>query len=558
MKTTRVPSVVPSKRPKPAASRAVAALAVLGLTAVGVVGCSSSGSAPGASTDGSSGASAAGGPSSTDTASNGSATPLQPLPTAVPADLQSYYSQKLSWQSCDSGFQCTTFKVPLDYAHPGAAGGGDVTLSAVRKQATGQGAARLGSLLVNPGGPGGSAVDYAEYAAMTYPAVVRAAYDIVGVDPRGVARSAPVKCLTDAQMDAYTQVNTTPTDQAGVDALVAADKGFAQACEQQSGKLLNHVSTVESARDMDVLRALLGDTKLHYVGKSYGTFLGSTYAGLFPSKVGTMVLDGAMNPSLSAQQLNAQQAGGFEVAFNAFAADCVKRPSCALGSGTVPQADQKLDGFFKSLNANPLQTGDPRKLNEALGMTGVISAMYDPEQWPDLRLALADAMNNGNGKELLALSDAYYERDPSGHYSNLMYANAAVNCLDLPAAATNPDQVRQQLPAYEKSSPQFGASLAWGGLTCAYWPVQATGTPHVVPAKGAAPILVVGTTRDPATPYAWAQGLAQQLDSGTLLTFDGDGHTAYARNPGGSACIDEAVNLYLLQGKVPAKGTVCH
>jgi pimeloyl-ACP methyl ester carboxylesterase len=536
----------------------VAALAVLGLTAAGLVGCSSSGSSAGASADGSTAASAAGGPSSTDRASNAGVSTLQPLPTAIPADLQPYYGQKLSWHGCDSGFECTTFKVPLDYDHPGAAGGGDLTLSAVRKQATGQGAPRLGSLLVNPGGPGGSAVDYAEYAALTYPAVVRAAYDIVGVDPRGVARSAPVRCLTDAQMDAYTQVNTTPDNQAGVDALVSADKNFAQACQKQSGSLLGHVSTVESARDMDVLRALLGDAKLHYVGKSYGTFLGATYAGLFPTRVGTMVLDGALNPSLNAQQLNAQQAGGFEVAFNAFAADCVKRPGCALGNGTVQQADQKLDAFFKSLDANPLQTGDPRNLDEALGMTGVISAMYDPAQWPDLRLALADAIGNGNGKGLLALSDQYYERDPSGHYSNLMYANAAVNCLDLPPAATSPDQVRQQLPAYQKASPQFGASLAWGGLTCAYWPVKATGAPHVVPARGAAPILVVGTTRDPATPYAWAQGLAQQLDSGTLLTFDGDGHTAYARNPGGSACIDEAVNRYLLQGTVPAKGTVCH
>ncbi|WP_084701079.1 alpha/beta hydrolase [Streptacidiphilus anmyonensis] len=584
MKRTRVPSVVPSERsvsgrspvdasngdgPLAAASKAraprtgvvggrapkvVAALVVLGLTAVGLVGCTSSGSSAGASD----GASAAGGPSSTDTAPNGAATVLQPLPTAVPADLQPYYDQKLSWHGCDSGFQCTTFKVPLDYDHPGAAGGGDLTLSVVRKPATGQGVPRMGSLLVNPGGPGGSAVDYAEYAAMTYPAVVRAAYDIVGVDPRGVDRSAPVQCLTDPQMDAYTQVNTTPTTQAGVNALVAADKGFAQACEKQSGKLLSHVSTVDSARDMDVLRALLGDAKLHYLGKSYGTFLGATYAGLFPSKVGTMVLDGAMNPSLSSQQLNAQQAGGFQVAFDAFAADCVKRAGCALGNGTVDQANQKLDAFFKSLDANPLPTGDPRKLNEALGMTGVISAMYDPSEWPDLRLALADAMNNGNGKELLALSDQYYERNPSGHYQNLMYANAAVNCLDLPAAATSPAQVQQQLPAYEKSSPQFGASLAWGGLTCAYWPVKATGAPHVIPAKGAAPILVVGTTRDPATPYAWAQGLAQQLDTGTLLTFDGDGHTAYARDPGGSACIDSAVNDYLLQGKVPAKGTVCH
>jgi pimeloyl-ACP methyl ester carboxylesterase len=356
-------------------------------------------------------------------------------------------------------------------------------------------------------------------------------------------------------MDAFTAVDTTPTNQAGVDALVAADKAFAAACKQRSGNLLGHVSTVESARDMDVLRALLGDDKLHYLGKSYGTFLGATYAGLFPTRVGTMVLDGAMNPSLNALQLNSQQAGGFEVAFNAFAADCVKRPGCALGSGTVQQAGQKLDSFFSSLDGNPLPTGSDRKLDEALGMTGVISAMYDQEQWPDLRLALADAINNGNGKELLALSDQYYERDTNGHYSNLMYANSAVNCLDLPASAGGPDQVRQQVPLFEKASPHFGDSLAWGGLTCAYWPVRATGAPHVIPAKGAAPILVVGTIRDPATPYAWAQGLAQQLETGTLLTYDGDGHTAYVR---GSTCIDEAVNRYLLLGTVPAKGTVCH
>jgi pimeloyl-ACP methyl ester carboxylesterase len=530
-------------------SRALVALTVLGLSALGVAGCTSSGASPSSPASAASG-SVPSAPSSGDTAASG-VTPLQPLPTAIPADLQPYYGQKLDWHSCDAGFECTTFKVPLDYSNPGS---GDITLSAVRKQATGQGVPRIGSLLVNPGGPGGSAVDYAEYAAETFPPVVRAAYDIVGVDPRGVGRSAPVECLTDAQMDAYTAVDTTPTDQAGVDKLVAADKGFAQGCELRSGKLLPHVSTVDSARDMDVLRALLGDAKLHYLGKSYGTFLGATYAGLFPTRVGTMVLDGAMNPSLNSLQLNSQQAGGFEIAFDAFAADCVKRPGCALGNGTVAQAEQKLQAFFQSLQNNPLPTGQSRQLAEALGMTGVISAMYDQTQWPDLRLALANAMNAGDGKALLALSDQYYERSPDGTYSNLMYANSAVNCLDLPAAATSPAQVRQQLPTYTKASPLFGASLAWGGLSCAYWTTPATGAPHTIAAKGAAPILVVGTIRDPATPYAWAQGLAAQLDTGALLTYNGDGHTAYAR---GSTCIDEAVNNYLLRGVVPAKGTVC-
>ncbi len=474
---------------------------------------------------------------------------LEPLPAAIPAALQHYYTQTLSWHSCSDGFQCATMKVPLDYDHPTA---GDVSLSMVRHKAAGQGFKRLGSLLINPGGPGGSAVDYAEYAATTYPAVVRDSYDIVGVDPRGVARSTPVTCLTDQQMDAWTATDSTPDTPAEIDGLVAADKTLAQGCEKDSGTLLSHVSTVDSARDMDVARALLGDAKLNYLGKSYGTFLGATYAGLFPTRVGRMVLDGAMNPSLDAQQLNSQQAGGFETAFNAFAADCVKISSCPLGSST-DQASKKIDELFAAWDAHPLSTGTSRKLDEALGTTGVIAAMYDQEQWPQLRGALTQA-EHGDGSGLLALSDQYYERDASGHYSNLMYANAAVNCLDLPPAATDPQQVEQQLAAYRKASPHFGTSLAWAGLSCAYWPVKPTGEAHTIPAKGAGPIVVVGTTRDPATPYAWAQGLAAQLDSGTLLSYDGDGHTAYAR---GSQCIDGAINVYLLSGRAPAKGTMC-
>lgn len=528
---------------------ATSVLVVAGLT---LSGCSSA-STPSASSGSAAGsARSSGGPGSAGTPPSGDAAAapvLQPLPAAVPADLQSYYQQRLEWSSCDSGFQCATMKVPLDYADPAA---GDITLGLSRSPAAGHGYKRLGSLLINPGGPGGSAVQYAEYAAQTYPAPVHDAYDIVGLDPRGVGRSTPVSCLSNQQMDAFTAVDTTPTSTEQINALVAADKSFAQGCEKLSGKLLAHVSTIDAARDMDVARALLGDAKLNYLGKSYGTFLGATYAGLFPSHVGHMVLDGAMDPSLTALQLDSQQAGGFETAFNAFARDCVSHGGCPLGR-TAAEADQRIDSLFAGLNAKPLQTGQSRSLDEALGMTGVIAAMYDQEQWPQLRAALSQA-EQGNGAGLLALSDQYYERDPSGQYSNLMYANAAVDCLDLPTAATDPKQVEQQLPTYEAASPQFGASLAWSGLTCAYWPVKATGTPHTIPARGAAPILVVGTTRDPATPYAWAQALAAQLDSGTLLTYNGDGHTAYAR---GSSCIDSAVNTYLLTGRPPAKNTIC-
>ncbi|WNI16236.1 alpha/beta hydrolase [Actinacidiphila sp. ITFR-21] len=493
------------------------------------------------------------GPTTASPSASGSAASdtLQPLPARIPADLAAYYGQKLSWRDCGvPGFDCATMKVPLDYAHPDPAD--DVKLSVARKKETGSGK-RLGSMLVNPGGPGGSAIDYLQYAALGYPAQVTSRYDMVAVDPRGVARSEPVECLSDQQMDAYTAVDTTPDDTAEVDKLTTADQSFTSACDKRSAKLLGHVSTIDSARDMDVLRALLGDQKLTYVGKSYGTFLGATYAGLFPRRVGRLVLDGAMDPSVDALESSRAQAGGFETAFDAFAADCVKRADCPLGTKSVADAGSRLDAFFKDLDAHPLSTGTSRPLTEALGTTGVIAAMYDQNAWPSLRGALASA-RNGDGDPLLKLSDGYYERDDSGKYSNLMYANAAVNCLDLPPALSSPADVTRALHAFKKASPHFGTTLAWSSLICGYWPLPATGHVERIEAKGAAPILVVGTIRDPATPYAWAVSLASQLSSGHLLTYDGDGHTAYAR---GSTCVDSAVNAYLLQGHVPPTNKKC-
>jgi pimeloyl-ACP methyl ester carboxylesterase len=480
---------------------------------------------------------------------------LSALPSTDASDstaLKPYYEQKLKWRDCGTAdFQCSTMKVPLDYAAPSTAT--DLKLAVARKKASGPGS-RLGSLLVNPGGPGGSAIDYLQYAALGYPAPVTSRYDMAAVDPRGVARSEPVKCLSDKAMDAFAATDVTPDNTAEQNALVQADKAFAAGCQQRSGQLLKHVSTVESARDMDVFRALLGDKKLTYVGKSYGTLLGATYAGLFPSRVGRLVLDGAVDPSVSALESSRAQAGGFETAFSAFARDCVRRAACPLGTTGADDAGKRLDAFFKDLDAKPLPTGTSRKLTEALGTTGVISAMYDQAMWPTLRDALTKAEKKGDGSGLLSLSDSYYERSSNGRYSNLMYANAAVNCLDLPPALSGPGDVKRALASFARSSPHFGANLAWSSLICGYWPVAPTGTAHRITASGAAPILVVGTTRDPATPYAWAQSLAEQLDSGTLLTYDGDGHTAYGR---GSDCIDTAVNRYLVEGVVPADGKKC-
>ncbi|AGP56796.1 alpha/beta hydrolase [Streptomyces rapamycinicus] len=472
---------------------------------------------------------------------------------AVPAALKPYYEQTLSWRPCGGAdFECATLKAPLDYARPGT--GRDLRLAVSRKKATGTGR-RLGSLLVNPGGPGGSAVGYLQsFAAVGYPARVRARYDMVAMDPRGVAESEPITCLSDKQMDTFTQTDQTPDGRGETDRLVAAYKKFAHGCATRSGRILGHVSTVEAARDMDLLRAALGDRKLTYVGASYGTFLGATYADLYPHRVGRLVLDGALDPTLSSRRINRDQTAGFETAFTAFAKDCVRRTGCPLGTGSVATARDRLGAFFARLDSHPARTGDSRALGEPLATIGVISAMYDETAWPQLRTALRSAMG-GHGGGLLNLADLYYERDTDGSYANLMYANPAVNCLDLPPAFRTPAEVKKSIPDFQKASPVFGKALAWAALNCAYWPVRPTGTAHALHARGAAPIVVVGTTRDPATPYPWARALATQLSSATLLTYDGDGHTAYGR---GSGCIDNAINTYLLTGRPPTPHTRCH
>lgn len=496
------------------------------------------------------------GSATTSAASAAAEAALVELPQATPAALSSYYRQKPAWRGCGvPGFECATLKAPLDYAEPSA---GDVRLALTRKKATGPGK-RLGSLLVNPGGPGGSAIGYVQaYAGIGYPAEVRARYDMVAVDPRGVARSEPVRCLDGPDMDTYTQTDATPDDGKETDGLVAAYRTFAEGCGADAPRLLRHVSTVEAARDMDIVRAVLGDEKLNYVGASYGTFLGATYAGLFPDRAGRLVLDGAMDPSLPARRLNLEQTAGFETAFRSFAKDCARQPDCPLGGkGTSPErVGENLKAFFAKLDTRPVPTGDAdgRRLTESLATTGVIAAMYDEGSWEQLREALTSAMKENDGSGLLVLSDSYYERDADGAYSNLMSANAAVNCLDLPASFDTPEEVSRALPEFEKASPVFGKGLAWAALNCAYWPVHATGEPHRIEAKGAAPIVVVGTTRDPATPYRWAKALAGQLSSARLLTYEGDGHTAYGR---GSSCIDRTINAYLLRGTPPTDGKRC-
>jgi pimeloyl-ACP methyl ester carboxylesterase len=523
---------------EPVRGRRKALLAGLALVAVAASACTSSGGGltpvP------------AGSPTGSGSAAGSAAAPASPTTPPSP-DLAKYYGQKLSWSGCGGSFQCAKLTVPLDYGHPGQ---DDIQIAVIRLKASGH---RLGSLVINPGGPGASGVNYARAARSQFTAPLRETFDIVGFDPRGVGESAPIHCLSGSQLDAYFAADPTPDNAAEQAAYVKSQQGFSAGCEARSGKLLAHVSTVDAARDIDVLRAALGDRQLYFLGASYGTFLGATYAGLFPARVGRMVLDGALDPTLSNEALLQGQTKGFQVALDSFIADCQHRSDCPLPSDQQA-AEAKINGLLKSLDAQPEPTGvADRPLTEGLGLLGISEALYAPEYLGALlRTGLQQAFA-GNGSTLLRLADFYTERRSDGTYPNLLEANLAVNCADKGSDQTV-GAVEKALPAFTAASPVFGPALAWADIACTGWPVPAAATAPIH-ASGAAPILVIGTTRDPATPYAWAQSLAGQLDSGRLLTFDGDGHTGYNR---GSSCINRAVEGYLVSGKLPAKGLVCH
>ncbi|MEP6761539.1 MAG: alpha/beta hydrolase [Sporichthyaceae bacterium] len=477
-------------------------------------------------------------PSTTSTAS----------PSPTDATLARFYGQKPTWKGCQGGFVCARLDVPLDYADPG---GKTIQISVNRLRARSM-SGRIGSLLVNPGGPGGSGLNYARAGSAIVGASVLARFDLVGFDPRGVGESTPVRCFSDAETDTFLAADGSPDTAAEEQRLVTLAQEFGKRCAEHSGDLLGHVSTVEAARDLDVLRAVLGDEKLNLLGKSYGTYLGATYAELFPARVGRLVLDGALDPKLDSAGLNKGQALGFEVAFTAFVDDCVARSRCPLRGGRAG-ALAAVRQLLARIDGRPLDAKPGRPLTQGLAMIGLAYGLYDKGFWPGLRQGIDQAMN-GDGSTLLVFADLYAHRDRSGRYpGNSIAAQYAVNCLDR-AEESKIAAVRATADQLEKAAPIFGAYLGWSSLPCGFWPVPATAQPHAVRAVGAPPILVVGTRRDPATPCAWAVSLAKQLASGRMLTYVGDGHTAYSH---GNRCVDQAVNTFFLEGRLPAEGTRC-
>jgi pimeloyl-ACP methyl ester carboxylesterase len=539
-----------TRRPWPTTT---ASTAVVLATALLLVACSTTSGTVTQDSASTSVSSAGGDPSSStsSTASSTATASAAPTPSLDPA-LAQFYGQTLVWTACGGGFQCSRLTVPLDYADPT---GDKIRIALIRLRA-GNPSARLGSLVINPGGPGASGVDFVRGAKSAFDAPVRARYDIVGFDPRGVARSAPVVCLSDKQTDEFLAADGTPTTPDQVATIDSLAKGLADGCKRNAPKLFAHISTVEAVKDVDILREALGDSTLNWFGFSYGTLLGTTYADLFPTRVGRMVLDGVIDPSLSNVELAHGQAKAFEVALHHFIAWCDRQRDCPLPKGDQAGID-RIQGFLDSIDGNPLQTADPKRpLTQALAMNTMISYLYFPAygDWDQLLIGLQAAFD-GDGSTMLSMLDDRTDRNESGHYAdNFESALYAVSALDRPDRPTAAESQRLA-DMWAQEAPVFGAFTAWGILPYQYWSVAANDPPHEIHAPGSPKILVVGTTSDPATPYPWAQSVAKQLSQGVLLTRVGDGHTGYGK---GSRCTDSAIDRYLLTGATPPVGTVCH
>ena len=460
--------------------------------------------------------------------------------------LGDFYGQDLDWQACDD-HECATLTVPLDYAKPH---GRTIDLALLRVPAR---AERLGALVVNPGGPGSPGTEYAAAATQVFGSSILEHLDVVGFDPRGTGRSAPVDCLSDEQLDSYLALDPSPDDADERAALLNSLDAFGQGCAATDPQLAAHVSTIEATRDMDVLRSALGRAQLDYFGASYGTELGATYAELFPEQVGRFVLDGAVDVSATSRELSLGQARGFETALRAYVESCVESvDSCYLGD-SVDEGLVAITDFLAQVDAQPIQTSDGRQLTVGTSFYGIVTPLYVREYWYVLTASLRAAFG-GNGGGLLALADIYASRNPNGGYTNnKAEAILAISCLDDPFAIM-PGQVAAELPAFREASPTFGDIFAWGMVGCRGQVAETTEEPITIDGAGAAPIVVVGTTRDPATPYEWAEALADQLDSAVLVTRDGDGHTGYHV---GNDCVDDAVEDYLLEGTVPDDGLTC-
>lgn len=475
------------------------------------------------------------------------------LPSAPEATLEGFQSQQPVWQACGERLECADVYAPLDWSD---LAGERITLHLVKHVA--KSGEPQGTLFVNPGGPGASGADYvwngAEYAAQ--PAVLDD-YDLIGWDPRGVGDSSAVACLDAAGLDDYlfglgdeADADLEIGSDAWIDAAYTESEAFGLACAENTGALLGHVDTASTVQDLDMLRAIAGDPQLNYLGYSYGTYIGARYADAYPEKVGRMVLDGAMDPTTTEYEVVKEQTLGFEQALEAYLADCLKRSDCPF-TGPVSRGMQQIGAQLDKVDEAPLHGTDGRWLSSGTMLTAIITPLYSQGNWGYLD-DLFTSVNEGDADVGLMLADFYYSRENGRYLDNSTEAFMAINCLDYPSGMDR-ELMREQAAELAELAPTIGRFQGYGDIGCAAWPVTGVESRDGVTAAGAGPILVVGTTGDPATPYRWAESLAGQLESGVLVTYNGEGHTAYGDND----CINRVVDAYFVQGEVPSRDPQC-
>ncbi|MCU1489368.1 MAG: Alpha/beta hydrolase fold, partial [Acidimicrobiaceae bacterium] len=417
--------------------------------------------------------------------------------------------------------------------------------------------APLGDLVMNPGGPGGSGVEFLTGEASGFPAALRSSFNLVSFDPRGVGASDPVNCLDTAGIRRLIALDPAPSTSAQISSVVAATKSFVAACKAKtSPQLLKNVSSAVTVQDMDRLRAALGQSKLNYLGFSYGTYLGDLYANRYPSHVRAMVLDGAVDPALTSTQSDLQQAQGFETDLHDFYTYCATNSTCKteLPQGAQTALHQLIAELAagKSIPAHLKAVyGGTQPVTLGVADVALAGSLYSKQTWPQLAQAIQQGLA-GDGTLLAAIAYGYEGLQANGKFDNEIAANTAINCVDRPSP-TSIATYRQLAATMAKAAPDFGAGEAWGTLACAYWPVASQGKVGPLHDPGSPPILVVGSTGDPATPYRWAKAVASQLDKGELLTRTGPGHTGYFS----SSCVQRATDGYLTTLALPPKGTVC-
>lgn len=469
-------------------------------------------------------------------------------PSSAADVLAPYFEQTLQWRTCAYA-QCATLRVPLDYTNLEL---GDIAIAVSRTRHTGS--SFQGSIVVNPGGPGSPGLDFAKYAAQEIAPAVAKEFDFIGFDPRGVGKSAPVTCMTSKQTATWLSMDSTPDTPVETAAVMKAAEKIGQGCLKYSPRIATKVGTPFATADLDLLRSALGEEKLNWLGFSYGTSLGTSYIQAFPNRVGRFVLDGAVDPALNGMQLSLGQSQGFQQAFQNYAQQCINLAPCSIGT-TRAGITARVNTLLARLDTRPLSTKDGTPLTQSLGMSAILTAMYSTDMWELLTEALKSAYK-GDGTGLLELSWMGSDQTgPTTFGSNMQSAYYAIDCWDLPATpgVAGLASAAQQW-AKNALIPEIAKSMSWSNAPCSRWFAHALNQPAAASSTTTAPILIIGTRFDPATPYAWARALNKQLATSTLLTYGGNGHTAFG---GGSTCIDSSVDSYLLHGLMPSPGKAC-